>query len=141
MRKNIHGLLLQETFDNVSADVALARQENFVFGAKIVRGAYIVLVWNCTISVLLRASGCFHQVIGFLRTFPLSFVLQERQRAAEMRYTDPINPTFEATTAMYTKVVDHLLEDIKSPNRTNMTHGISHKKLHTFNLSKSPLNK
>ena len=69
--KNIHGLLLQETFDNVSADVALARQENFVFGAKIVRGAYIVLVGDHTISVLLCASGCFHPVIGSLWIFSL----------------------------------------------------------------------
>ena len=40
-------------------------------------------------------------------------ILQERERAASLGYEDPINPSFEATTAMYEKVLCEVLEQTK----------------------------
>ena len=39
-----------------------------------------------------------------------------------MGYPDPINPTFEATTAMYKSVVGTLLEDMKRQGKAGKTH-------------------
>ena len=43
----------------------------------------------------------------------MSPMLQERERAASLGYEDPINPSFEATTAMYEKVLCEVLEQTK----------------------------
>lgn len=40
-------------------------------------------------------------------------VLQERHRAESLGYDDPINPTFEATTEMYERVLCEVLRQIK----------------------------
>lgn len=39
--------------------------------------------------------------------------MQERERAATIGYDDPINPSFEATTAMYNKVLREVMRQIK----------------------------
>lgn len=59
---------LQEAYENVCVDVELSRREGWCFGAKLVRGAYM---------------------------------LQERSRAKEIGYEDPINPDYESTSQMY----------------------------------------
>lgn len=71
--------LTQSAFDTAQIDIELSRRQNFYFGAKLVRGAYIE---------------------------------QERLRAEQLGYEDPINPTYEATSAMYEKTLDLFMEKI-----------------------------
>lgn len=61
-------------------DLEQSKRQNFYFGAKLVRGAYME---------------------------------QERARAAALGYTDPINPSYEATTEMYHKTLTECLRRIK----------------------------
>lgn len=90
---NTYQCYLKNTFNELYSDVIQANRQNFCFGAKLVRGAYID---------------------------------QERERAAELKYPDPINPTYEATTEMYHQTLAECLKHIKSyknmgqPNRMNI---------------------
>uniref|UniRef100_UPI002954E5BD proline dehydrogenase 1, mitochondrial-like n=1 Tax=Panthera onca TaxID=9690 RepID=UPI002954E5BD len=42
-----------------------------------------------------------------------AYMAQERARAAEIGYEDPINPTYEATHAMYHRCLSYVLEELK----------------------------
>lgn len=72
-------------------DLELARRQNIYFGAKLVRGAYM---------------------------------LQERTRAAEVGYEDPINPSYEATSEMYHKCLDECMKQIIVTGKHNKKIGI-----------------
>ena len=43
--------------------------------------------------------------------------IKERERAAQIGYEDPINPSYEATTAMYHKVLREVMRQIQMRER------------------------
>ncbi|XP_061888127.1 proline dehydrogenase 1, mitochondrial [Entelurus aequoreus] len=49
-----------------------------------------------------------------------AYMYQERARAEEIGYEDPINPDYEATNRMYHKCLEYLLEDIDHSRRANI---------------------
>lgn len=87
---NTYQCYLKDALKEVSTDLEQAKRQNFYFGCKLVRGAYME---------------------------------QERARAAALGYTDPINPSYEATSEMYHQTLTECLRRIKDlkdkgkPNR------------------------
>ncbi|XP_065561105.1 proline dehydrogenase 1, mitochondrial-like [Artemia franciscana] len=77
---NTYQCYLREAYDNFILDLEQAERQNFYFGAKLVRGAYME---------------------------------QERERAKVLGYADPINPSYEATSAMYEKCLSAGLKKIQ----------------------------
>eukprot|EP00800_Vazella_pourtalesii_P016260 TRINITY_DN4625_c0_g1_i3.p1 TRINITY_DN4625_c0_g1~~TRINITY_DN4625_c0_g1_i3.p1 ORF type:complete len:440 (-),score=102.00 TRINITY_DN4625_c0_g1_i3:1583-2902(-) len=77
---NTYQCLLKETEEQLKFDLEYANEENFIYGLKMVRGAYLV---------------------------------EERRLAREMAYPDPTNPTLEATTEMYHRVMDICMREVK----------------------------
>ncbi|XP_078277634.1 proline dehydrogenase 1, mitochondrial-like [Rhinoraja longicauda] len=84
---NTYQCYLKDAYDNVTVDVELSRRENWYFGAKLVRGAYME---------------------------------QERKRAKEVGYEDPINESYKATNVMYHRCLDYILDEIKVNRRANV---------------------
>ncbi|XP_018425322.1 PREDICTED: proline dehydrogenase 1, mitochondrial-like, partial [Nanorana parkeri] len=49
-----------------------------------------------------------------------AYMQQERSRAAEVGYEDPINPTYEKTNEMYHRCLDYVLEEIRHNRKANV---------------------
>ncbi|XP_072455825.1 proline dehydrogenase 1, mitochondrial isoform X2 [Notamacropus eugenii] len=49
-----------------------------------------------------------------------AYMTQERERAAAVGYEDPINPTYEATSTMYHRCLNYILEEIKHHGRASV---------------------
>ena len=77
---NTYQCYLRDTEDQLKFDLEYANEENFIYGLKMVRGAYLV---------------------------------EERRLAREKGYSDLTNPTVEATTDMYHRVMDISLREVK----------------------------
>ena len=71
---------LRNTESELRIDIDYAKEENIIYGLKMVRGAYLE---------------------------------EERRLARELGYPDPTNPSLEATTDMYNRVMDLSLREVK----------------------------
>ncbi|XP_064530591.1 proline dehydrogenase 1, mitochondrial isoform X4 [Pseudopipra pipra] len=49
-----------------------------------------------------------------------AYMEQERERAAQLGYEDPINPTYEKTNEMYHRCLDYVLEEIKHRRKASV---------------------
>ncbi|XP_020609851.1 proline dehydrogenase 1, mitochondrial-like [Orbicella faveolata] len=99
----------QDTYSKIQTDMELARREGYMFGAKLVRGAYME---------------------------------QERLRASTLGYTDPIHPSYKATSKCFDEVLNAVLEETKRGNANVLvaTHNensiqVAIKRMHELGIS------
>ncbi len=111
---NTYQCYLKIAFHALILDLEQANRQNFYFGAKLVRGAYMAQVSVPGILI----DGSFSTT---LHTF------QERERARAVGYEDPVNPTYEATTDMYHRCLTecmHRMSELKNAGQDEKRIGI-----------------
>ncbi|XP_066465764.1 proline dehydrogenase 1, mitochondrial [Tiliqua scincoides] len=72
---------------------------------------------NVTVDVELSRRESWHFGAKLVRG---AYMEQERTRAAEVGYEDPINPTYEKTSEMYHRCLDYILEEIRYNWKANV---------------------
>uniref|UniRef100_A0A8C4IZF8 Proline dehydrogenase n=2 Tax=Dromaius novaehollandiae TaxID=8790 RepID=A0A8C4IZF8_DRONO len=72
---------------------------------------------NVTVDVELSRREGWHFGTKLVRG---AYMEQERNRAAQIGYEDPINPTYEKTSEMYHRCLDYILEEIKHSRKANV---------------------
>ncbi|XP_060104986.1 proline dehydrogenase 1, mitochondrial [Heteronotia binoei] len=72
---------------------------------------------NVTVDVELSRREGWHFGAKLVRG---AYMDQERSRAAELGYEDPINPNYQKTSEMYHRCLDYILEEIKHHRKANV---------------------
>ncbi|XP_017290214.1 proline dehydrogenase 1, mitochondrial [Kryptolebias marmoratus] len=72
---------------------------------------------NVTMDVELSRREGWHFAAKLVRG---AYMFQERARAKELRYEDPINPDYESTNRMYHKCLDYVLDEIALNKKANV---------------------
>lgn len=87
---NTYQCYLRDAFDKIRSEMEVTARMGVLFGAKVVRGAYL-----------------------------------DRERFLSRRdgYPDPTNVDYEATSAMYDRVVDHMIDQVALGRGTNVIVG------------------
>ncbi|XP_070618267.1 proline dehydrogenase 1, mitochondrial [Erythrolamprus reginae] len=88
---------------------------------------------NVTIDVELSRREGWHFGAKLVRG---AYMEQERSRAAEVGYEDPINPTYEKTSEMYHRCLDYILEEVRHSRKANVMVASHNKETVKFTLGR-----